>query len=224
MTIIITLDGPTASGKGAVAAALAEHLGFDYLDSGALYRLVAWQALHAGWTIDTPFDDEHKLQLSEWARHLNVVFTHQHIILNDADVTSAIRAEAVGNMASKIAAVSSVRTALLQRQRDFARGKGLVADGRDMGSVVFPDAPVKVFLTASSEIRAERRYKQLINKGFSANMRDLVADLNERDERDTKRIHAPLKPAQGAYVLDSTDLTLPQTVAKILDYYASIVA
>lgn len=222
--IIITLDGPTASGKGAVAQALAERLGFAYLDSGALYRLVAWQALHAGWTLETHFDEEHKLQLADWARHLNVVFVNNHIILNDADVTESIRAEHVGNMASKIAVVSSVRTALLQRQRDFAQGRGLVADGRDMGSVVFPDAPVKVFLTASSEIRAERRYKQLINKGFSANMRDLVADLNERDERDTKRIHAPLRPAQGAYVLDSTNLTLLETVEKILQYYTSIAA
>ncbi|MGL4768200.1 MAG: (d)CMP kinase [Formosimonas sp.] len=223
MGVIITLDGPTASGKGAVAAALAEHLGFAYLDSGALYRLVAWQALHAGWTLDTPLDEEHKLQLADWARHLNVTFTHQRIILNDADVTELIRAEAVGNMASKIAVLALVRSALLQRQRDFAQGAGLVADGRDMGSVVFPEAQVKVFLTASSQVRAERRYKQLINKGFSASMRDLVADLNERDERDSKRIHAPLKPAQGAYVLDSSDLTLDETVAKILAYYASIV-
>ena len=174
--------------------------------------------------METHFDEEHKLQLADWARHLNVVFVNNHIILNDADVTESIRAEHVGNMASKIAVVSSVRAALLQRQRDFAQGRGLVADGRDMGSVVFPDAPVKVFLTASSEIRAERRYKQLINKGFSANMRDLVADLNERDERDTKRIHAPLRPAQGAYVLDSTNLTLLETVEKILQYYTSIAA
>ena len=131
-----------------------------------------------------------------------------------------IRDEEVGNMASKIAVCACLRTALLDRQRAFAQGKGLVADGRDMGSVVFPEAPLKVFLTASAAVRAERRYKQLIAKGFSANMDNLVNDLNDRDARDMAREHAPLKPAQGAYILDSSDLTLEQTVDVVLKLYA----
>lgn len=217
---VICLDGPTASGKGAVAQILAERLGFAYLDSGALYRLVALVALRAGWTADRVLSAEDEAQLAQWARDLDVSFQGEAILLNGEDVSLAIREEVVGNMASKIAVSAPLREALLERQRAFAQGAGLVADGRDMGSVVFPDAPLKVFLNASAQVRAERRYKQLIAKGFSANMTNLVADLNARDARDMSRAQAPLKPAQGAQILDSSDLTLEETVNEVLRMYA----
>jgi cytidylate kinase len=221
--MVITIDGPTASGKGAVAQAVACRLGLHYLDSGALYRLVALQAMHHGYTFDTVLTGTQEAQLAVWARHLSVVFEGDLILLDGVNVSAEIRAEAVGNMASKIAVIGLLREGLLERQRDFAQAPGLVADGRDMGSIVFPNAPVKVFLTASSQIRAERRYKQLIDKGFSANITSLVADLNERDARDSARKHAPLKAAHGAYVLDSSELTLDETVEKLLQHYAKVV-
>jgi CMP/dCMP kinase len=221
--MVITIDGPTASGKGAVAQAVACRLGLHYLDSGALYRLVALQAMHHGYTFDTVLTGTQEAQLAVWARHLPVVFEGDLILLDGVNVSAEIRAEAVGNMASKIAVIGLLREGLLERQRDFAQAPGLVADGRDMGSIVFPNAPVKVFLTASSQIRAERRYKQLIDKGFSANITGLVADLNERDARDSTRKHAPLKAAHGAYVLDSSELTLDETVEKLLQHYAKVV-
>ena len=221
--MVITIDGPTASGKGAVAQAVACRLGLHYLDSGALYRLVALQAMHHGYTFDTVLTGTQEAQLAVWARHLPVVFEGDLILLDGVNVSAEIRAEAVGNMASKIAVIGLLREGLLERQRDFAQPPGLVADGRDMGSIVFPNAPVKVFLTASSQIRAERRYKQLIDKGFSANITSLVADLNERDARDSARKHAPLKAAHGAYVLDSSELTLDETVEKLLQHYAKVV-
>ena len=155
---VIAIDGPTASGKGAVAQAVAQRLGFHYLDSGALYRLVAVMALRAGWTIDTELDVAHEQQLANWASVLDVRFLGETILLSGEDVSQAIRQEQAGNMASKIATVGALRAALLQRQRDFAQAPGLVADGRDMASVVFPDAPVKIFLTADAQIRAEIRY------------------------------------------------------------------
>jgi cytidylate kinase len=221
--MVITIDGPTASGKGAVAQAVACRLGLHYLDSGALYRLVALQAMHHGYTFDTVLTGTQEAQLAVWARHLPVVFEGDLILLDGVNVSAEIRAEAVGNMASKIAVIGLLREGLLERQRDFAQAPGLVADGRDMGSIVFPNAPVKVFLTASSQVRAERRYKQLIDKGFSANITSLVADLNERDARDSARKHAPLKAAHGAYVLDSSELTLDETVEKLLQHYAKVV-
>ena len=221
--MVVTIDGPTASGKGAVAQAVACRLGLHYLDSGALYRLVALQAMHHGYTFDTVLTGTQEAQLAVWARHLPVVFEGDLILLDGVNVSAEIRAEAVGNMASKIAVIGLLREGLLERQRDFAQPPGLVADGRDMGSIVFPNAPVKVFLTASSQIRAERRYKQLIDKGFSANITSLVADLNERDARDSARKHAPLKAAHGAYVLDSSELTLDETVEKLLQHYAKVV-
>jgi cytidylate kinase len=193
------------------------------LDSGALYRLLALQAMHHGYTFDTVLTGTQEAQLAVWARHLPVVFEGDLILLDGVNVSAEIRAEAVGNMASKIAVIGLLREGLLERQRDFAQAPGLVADGRDMGSIVFPNAPVKVFLTASSQIRAERRYKQLIDKGFSANITSLVADLNERDARDSARKHAPLKAAHGAYVLDSSELTLDETVEKLLQHYAKVV-
>ena len=220
MPFVITLDGPTASGKGAVAQVLAAQLGFAYLDSGALYRLIALMALRAGWTVSRELSEADEAHLVLWASNLDASFVGEDIFLGEENVAQDIREEEVGNMASKIAVCAWLRAALLDRQRAFAQGAGLVADGRDMGSVVFPDAPLKVFLTASAEVRAERRYKQLIAKGFSANMDNLVKDLNDRDARDMAREHAPLKPAQGAYVLDSSDLTLEQTVDVVLKLYA----
>ena len=221
MIPVIAIDGPTASGKGAVAQAVAHELGFHYLDSGALYRLVALQALRAGWTAETALDVAHEQQLAEWASALDVRFLGETIVLEGEDVSQAIRQEATGNMASKIATVGALRQALLQRQRDFAQAPGLVADGRDMASVVFPDALAKIFLTADAHIRAERRYKQLIDKGFSANMTNLVADLQARDARDMARAFAPLKPVADAYVLDTSHMSLVQAIQTVITQYES---
>ena len=221
MIPVIAIDGPTASGKGAVAQAVAHELGFHYLDSGALYRLVALQALRAGWTAETELDVAHEQQLAEWASALDASFLDETIVLEGEDVSQAIRQEATGNMASKIATVGALRQALLQRQRDFAQAPGLVADGRDMASVVFPDALAKIFLTADAHIRAERRYKQLIDKGFSANMTNLVADLQARDARDMARAFAPLKPVADAYVLDTSHMSLVQAIQTVIAQYES---
>ena len=220
---VIAIDGPTASGKGAVAQAVAQQLGFHYLDSGALYRLVALIALQSGWDIHTELDVAHEQQLADWASQLDVQFLGELIMLGTENVAQAIRQEEVGNMASKIATVGSLRQALLQRQRDFAQPPGLVADGRDMASVVFPHATVKIFLTADAQIRAQRRYKQLIEKGFSANIADLVTDLNARDARDMARDFAPLKPVADAYVLDTSHMTLAQAIQTVVDRYEAAV-
>lgn len=210
---LIAIDGPTASGKGTVAQRVAQALGWGYLDSGALYRLCALAALRGG----VDLDDE--AGLAALAAALPVRFAGERIELGGQDVTGAIRDEAVGNAASRIAALPALRAALLGLQRGFRRPPGLVADGRDMGTVVFPEATLKVFLTASAESRAKRRYKQLIEKGFSANLADLLRDLQQRDERDTRRSVAPLKPAEGAVVIDSTHLDIDQTVAQVLGAY-----
>ncbi|HEU4622760.1 MAG TPA: (d)CMP kinase [Burkholderiaceae bacterium] len=215
MTIpVLTVDGPTASGKGTVAAQVAKALGFHLLDSGALYRLVALVALERGIPLDASGP------LTEVARLLDARFEPGTIRLGGRDVTDTIRAEAVGLAASRIAALPSVRNALLDRQRAFRRAPGLVADGRDMGTVIFPDAVLKVFLTASVEARAERRYKQLIAKGFPANIADLSADLRERDARDTQRAQAPLKPAEDALHLDSSELCVEDVVSQVLKWWA----
>jgi cytidylate kinase len=213
---VITIDGPTASGKGTVAQLVAERLGFHYLDSGALYRLTALSALRA----ETPLDDE--LALAALAGRLNCNFDNDAIFLDGENVSLAIRAEKVGNTASKIAALPALRQALVDVQLRFAQTPGLVGDGRDMGTVIFPHACLKVFLTATAEARAERRYKQLIDKGFSANMDDLLKDLNERDARDANRAVAPLKPAEGAYLLDTSHLTVNQAVEQVLGWYAAV--
>ena len=212
---VITIDGPTASGKGTVAHIVADLLGFHYLDSGALYRLTALSALRK----DTPLTDEHAL--AKLAEHLPCHFTGGEIFLANENVSDAIRAEAVGNAASKIATLPMVRHALLGLQLSFRRAPGLVADGRDMGSVIFPNATLKIFLLASPEARAQRRYKQLIEKGFSANMEDLCKDLLERDARDANRAIAPLKPAQGAYVLDTSHMGIDEAVAQVMAWYAA---
>ncbi|HWU97421.1 MAG TPA: (d)CMP kinase [Oxalicibacterium sp.] len=213
---VITIDGPTASGKGTVAQLVADRLGFHYLDSGALYRLTALSALRT----ETPLDDEQAL--ATLAGDLRCNFANGDIFLNGDNVSMAIRAEKVGNTASKIAAWPALRQALVDVQLRFAQAPGLIADGRDMGTVIFPDACLKVFLTASAEARAQRRYKQLIDKGFSANMDDLLKDLNERDARDANRTVAPLKPAEGAYLLDTSNLTVNQAVEQVIGWYAAV--
>ncbi|MYM65372.1 (d)CMP kinase [Pseudoduganella sp. FT55W] len=213
---VITIDGPTASGKGTVAHRVADKLGFHYLDSGALYRLTALSALRRG----TELTDEHAL--AKLAEHLHCSFQGGDIILSHENVTDAIRAEEVGNTASRIATFPAVRHALVGLQLGFRKAPGLVADGRDMGSVIFPHAPLKVFLTASVKARAERRYKQLIDKGFSANMQDLLVDLQARDDRDTNRAIAPLAPAEGAFVLDTSEMNADQAVEQVLAWYAAV--
>ncbi len=210
---VITIDGPTASGKGTVASRVADTLGFAFLDSGALYRLTALSALEAGVDLtDEP-------AVAKLAAGLQVVFQGERILLAGREVSDAIRAEQVGVAASKIATLPAVRSALVDLQHSFRKAPGLVADGRDMGTVIFPDAGLKVFLTASVEARADRRYKQLIGKGFSANMADLLQDLRERDARDTQRAVAPLKPAEGAHLLETSDMSIDQAVAQVLAWY-----
>lgn len=211
---VITIDGPTASGKGTVATRVAERLGFHLLDSGALYRLTALQALRT----DTDLADEQAV--ATVGAQLPVRFVGGEILLAGEDVGHAIRAEEVGNLASKIAALPAVRQALFGLQLGFRQAPGLVADGRDMGTVIFPTATLKVFLTASVEARAQRRYKQLIDKGFSANMEGLLADLQARDERDTNRAVAPLAPAADAYLLDTSEMGVDQAVEQVLAWYA----
>jgi len=213
---VIAIDGPTASGKGTVAHRVADKLGFHYLDSGALYRLTDLSALRRG----TDLRDEHAL--AKLAEHLPCHFAGGEILLAHENVTEQIRAEEVGNTASKIAVLPTVRHALVGLQLGFRKTPGLVADGRDMGTVIFPHAPLKVFLTASVEARAQRRYKQLIDKGFSANMEDLLMDLQARDERDTHRAIAPLVPAEGAHVLDTSEMTADVAVETVLKWYAAV--
>ena len=214
---VITIDGPTASGKGTVAHRVAKQLGFHYLDSGALYRLTALSAIRR----DIPLDNEEVL--AALARVLPCLFSKGHVFLDGEDVTDAVRAEAIGVAASKIAVLPKVRQALVDLQIAFRTTPGLVADGRDMGTVIFPDAIQKVYLTASVEARADRRYKQLIEKGFSASMKDLVKDLTERDARDSARASAPLKPAPGAYILDTSEMTVDEAVHIVLNLYAKAI-
>lgn len=210
---VIAIDGPVASGKGSVSAGVAKALGFHVLDSGALYRLtgLACSLKHVS------LDDE--AAVTEVARNLKPLFKDEQIFLDGKDVTDAIRTEEAGLNASKIAAYPQVRKALFELQRGSAVAPGLVADGRDMGSVVFPDASLKIFLTASAESRAQRRYNQLKEKGISSNIGDLVSDLKERDRRDMERSVAPLKPAEGARILDSSNLTLQETIDTVLRWY-----
>lgn len=207
---VIAIDGPSASGKGTVAERVARALGFHYLDSGALYRLVALAAERAG--VDTA--DE--TRLAELAAGLDVRFESGRIYLAGEDVTEAIRAESIGVASSRVAALPAVRSALLERQRRFRMPPGLVADGRDMGSVVFTDADLKIFLTAGVEIRAGRRHKQLMDKGIAASIHDLSRDLRERDARDAARPVAPLKQMDDARLLDTSDLSIDEAVERVL--------
>ena len=213
MTPVIAIDGPAASGKGTIAAAVAHALGFHYLDSGSLYRLVALTALRTG----TDFDEDEPL--ANFAAHLDVAFLAGKILLDGDDVTADIRSEPVSVGASQVAVHGAVRDALIARQRAFRRPPGLVADGRDMGTVVFPDATLKVFLTASADERARRRYKQLIAKGISVNIDGLLRDIRERDIRDTTRAAAPLRAAPDAVTLDTTNLSIAEVTAAVLAFY-----
>jgi CMP/dCMP kinase len=208
---VIAIDGPSASGKGTIAKRVAQALGYHYLESGSLYRLVALLSLRTG--------DLDERALAQVAENMPVEFRGEEILLEKQDVNADIRLEAVGNRASEVARMPAVRQALLTRQRAFRQPPGLVADGRDMATVVFPDAALKIFLTASPEIRAERRYKQLIEKGISANLRALSRDLQERDARDANRAVAPLVPAPDSQVLDSSALSIDAVVDEILRRY-----
>ena len=207
---VIAIDGPSASGKGTIASRVAKRLGFHYLESGALYRLIALLSLREG-TVD-------ESKLAGLAENMDVAFNVGEILLEEEEVSDKIRSEPVGNRASEVARLPAVRQALLRRQRAFRRPPGLVADGRDMATVVFPDAELKIFLTAEAEVRAERRYKQLIEKGIDANLRALSRDLRSRDERDAKRAVAPLVPAPDSQVLDSSALSIDEVVERILGW------
>ncbi len=214
---VLTIDGPSGSGKGTLAQLLARQLGWHLLDSGALYRIVGLAAVDAG----VDLDDEPAL--ADVAAHLHVEFAATRpgepaaVILEGKDVSDAVRSEQSGYYASRVAVFSAVRQALHQRQRDFARAPGLVADGRDMGTEVFTDAPLKVFLTASAEERARRRYNQLMNKGESVTLAALLEEIRARDRRDCERAVAPLRPAPDAVIIDSTSLGIDQVMQQVLD-------
>lgn len=211
---VITVDGPSGAGKGTVAKLLAEQLKFKILDSGALYRLTGLLVNRAG----NGFDNE--IEAAELASSMQVEFTVDGVILNGEDVSLAIRTESAGNDASKVAAMPAVRAALLDWQKAFAKMPGLIADGRDMGTTVFPQAPLKIFLTASAEERAQRRHKQLNEKGISSNIAALAAEIAERDERDRTRATSPLVPADDAIVIDSTSLSIDEVVQQILTLWS----
>lgn len=211
---VITLDGPSGVGKGTISALLAKKLHWHYLDSGALYRLTGLACIQK----EIAFDD-HQV-VAQIAETLPVEFLPDGgILLENQEVEALIRTESAGNNASKVAAIPSVREALLKRQRTFLQSPGLVADGRDMGTTIFPDAPLKVFLTASAEERAKRRYKQLIEKGNNVNIENLRVEIEERDRRDMNRTASPLKPAPDAHIIDTSVLTIDEVFEKVMCLY-----
>ncbi len=218
-TPVVTVDGPSGAGKGTLCMLLAKKLGFQLLDSGAIYRVLALAAIHHG--VDTESEDA----LVPLATHLDVQFVAEgdlvKVILEGEDVSGELRKEETGMAASKVAALPRVREALLRRQRAFEAAPGLVADGRDMGTVVFPHAQAKIFLDASAEERANRRLKQLQDKGLDVKFADLLSEIQERDDRDRNRLVAPLRPAEDALVLDSTSMTIDEVVEKALQYIES---
>jgi 3-phosphoshikimate 1-carboxyvinyltransferase len=212
---VICVDGPSASGKGTLAAGLAQELGYHFLDSGSLYRITALAALQAGLLLDASQEQA----IAHMVQGLSIEFAQGRVLLNGTDVSDAVRTEDAGMNASRVSALPKVRLALIDLQHSFRRLPGLVADGRDMGTIIFPLAPLKVFLTASAEQRALRRYKQLISKGISATLPSLRADLEARDKRDSSRSVAPLKPAQDARLLDNSDLTVEKSVGLVMSWW-----
>ncbi len=216
MPPVVAIDGPSGSGKGTVALRVAQALGWHYLDSGAIYRALALATESQGLAADDIAG------LTAAAQRLALAFSPAvdgvAVWVEGRDVTDLIRSEACGNRASQIAAIPSVRAALLQKQRDFRQAPGLVADGRDMGTTVFPDAPYKFFLTATAQARAERRYKQLKGKGFDVNLPRLLGEIQERDARDAARVASPLKPASDAQILDTSALNIDEVVGHILGH------
>ena len=224
-TKVITIDGPSGSGKGTLAARLAVHYGYNLLDSGALYRLLGLKADQQGLFVNGAFRDGvvPTAQLVDLALHLDIQFVPNQdqqlvVLLDGNDVTQTIRTEQAGSLASQVAVIPEVRVALLQRQHDFAVLPGLVADGRDMGTVVFTDAPAKIYLTASAVARAERRVNQLRNMAIDANMSDILSDIEARDRRDTERAVAPLKPADDALIVDSSSKGIEEVFAELVSY------
>ncbi len=215
---VLCVDGPSASGKGTVAAIVAARLGYHFLDSGALYRVTALAGLRQGLEPEA----SNEAALSTMARTLPVRFVDGRILLAGEDVTDAIRTEEAGTNASRVSSIAGVRTALVDLQHSFRQLPGLVADGRDMGTVIFPQASMKVFLVASAARRAERRHKQLISKGFSAKLDDLRADLEARDVRDSSRAIAPLKPAPDALPLDNSELTIEESVNQVMKWWQDV--
>ena len=213
---VITIDGPSASGKGTVAQLVADKLGFAYLDSGALYRVVAFAAQQN----NIAWDDANAV--AECAKTLNIKFKNDQILLNDHDISNEIRTELMGKGASQVAVHAPVRAALIDLQHSFHQAPGLVADGRDMGTVIFPFAPLKIFLTASTEIRAERRYKQLLGKNQPANYENILQDLQERDARDKGRASAPLVMAENAILLETDNLAITDAVNTVLNAYKNV--
>ena len=209
---VVTIDGPSGAGKGTLAAAIAEARGWHLLDSGALYRIIAVVALRQGVSLSDA------ALLAALCSELQIVFGAGSVTVNGDDLTDAIRTEDVGSAASVVAALPPVREAILTLQKAFRRAPGLVADGRDMGTVVFPDAPVKIFLDASAEARAERRYNQLKNKGLSVKFPTLLEQIQERDARDRERAVAPLRPAEDAFIIDSSQMSIDAVVATVIEH------
>lgn len=213
---VITIDGPAASGKGTIAQRVAKTLGFHYLDSGALYRIVTFLALQKGLTL------EQERAIVQVARSMHPQFIDGQIFVDGQNITQAIRTEEVSRATSCVAAISEVRKALLDVQKAYAKAPGVVADGRDMGTTIFPRATLKVFLTASVDVRTERRALQLEAKGLVADRQAMKRDLEIRDQRDRERADSPLKPAQGAYILDTSDLTIEEVEKKILNWWSEV--
>ncbi|GJM12087.1 MAG: cytidylate kinase [Pseudohongiella sp.] len=215
---VVAIDGPSGSGKGTIASRIAENLGFSLLDSGALYRVLGIACHRHGTDLSDPS------AVANLAKSIDIQFGlngQGSVSLDGEDVSLAIRTDLGSDLASQVGAIQAAREALFQRQLAFRTEPGLVADGRDMGTTVFPDATLKIFLTASLEARAERRYKQLIGKGIDAILPALLRDLKERDRRDSERTISPLKPAEDAFVIDTTDLTIDEVVKQVLEHYAA---